>query len=174
MDHRDHVYLLRKGVPARGGQWADLGAGAGAFTLALAELLGDGGEITAVDKDAGRLRRLAEAMDGQFPSVALRCQVGDFNRPLNLPLLDGMVMANALHFVDQKAPLLNLIRTYLKQDGRLIVVEYDTDRGNRWVPYPLSYTSWRALAHRVGLRHTELLATRPSSFLGSFYATASW
>ena len=35
MNHRDHVNLLRRGVPEPGGVWADLGSGAGAFTLAL-------------------------------------------------------------------------------------------------------------------------------------------
>src|SRR5690554_4106120 len=40
MNHQDHVNLLRPGVPATGGVWADFGAGTGAFTLALAELLG--------------------------------------------------------------------------------------------------------------------------------------
>ena len=39
MDHSDHVNLLRNGV-LPGGVWADLGAGSGAFTLALAELAG--------------------------------------------------------------------------------------------------------------------------------------
>lgn len=36
----DLVGLLRGGVDAAGGRWADLGAGEGAFTFALSELLG--------------------------------------------------------------------------------------------------------------------------------------
>ena len=36
-------------------------------------------------------------------------------------------------------------RDYLKPEGRLIVVEYDTDSGNRWVPYPLSYAAFREI-----------------------------
>ena len=38
MDHNDHVLLLAKGIPTQGGVWADLGSGAGAFTLALADV----------------------------------------------------------------------------------------------------------------------------------------
>lgn len=47
MNHGDHVALLREGVHRRGAGavWADLGAGDGAFTLALADLLGDGATI---------------------------------------------------------------------------------------------------------------------------------
>ena len=51
MDHTDHVTLLRGGVSAPGGVWADLGSGTGAFTLALSDLLGLSGTIYSVDKD---------------------------------------------------------------------------------------------------------------------------
>jgi len=61
MDHADHVRLLQDGVTP-GGVWADLGAGSGAFTLALAELLGPGGEVIAVDRDRGILRELERAL----------------------------------------------------------------------------------------------------------------
>ena len=57
MQHADHVDLLRGGVPTVGGLWADLGSGGGAFTLALAELIGPEGAILSVDKDR---RALAE------------------------------------------------------------------------------------------------------------------
>jgi len=55
MDHTDHVTLLRGGVSAPGGVWADLGSGTGAFTLALSDLLGLSGTIYSVDKDPGAL-----------------------------------------------------------------------------------------------------------------------
>lgn len=174
MNHSDHVWLLRRGVPAGGGVWADLGAGNGAFTLALAELLGDGGTIYAVDRERGALTALARSLRDRYPAVDLHATIGDFTQPLALPLLDGIVMANSLHFVEAKAPVLALLRGYLQPGGRFIVVEYNTDRGNRWVPYPFSFASWQRLAREAGFAHTELLATRPSSFLGEFYAAASW
>ena len=49
MDHRDHVRLIARGVPP-GGAWADLGAGEGAFTLALRDVAGPDVVIYAVDK----------------------------------------------------------------------------------------------------------------------------
>ena len=55
MNHADLVALLARGVQEKGGRWADLGAGEGAFTLALADLLGPGAHITAIDKDARAL-----------------------------------------------------------------------------------------------------------------------
>ena len=51
MDHADHVNLLKPANVVMGGTWADFGAGSGAFTLALRELVGPHAEIYAVDKD---------------------------------------------------------------------------------------------------------------------------
>jgi SAM-dependent methyltransferase len=174
MDHSDHVALLRGGVPAdAGGVWADLGAGAGAFTLALADLLGPGATIYAVDRDRGALGALAEAMRARYPATTLHAIAADFAHPLDLPPIDGVVMANSLHFQRHKEPVLVLVRGYLRPGGRLVLVEYNADRGNPWVPYPLSYPTWEALAHRIGLRDTRLLSARPSRFLREIYSAVS-
>lgn len=173
MNHTDHVNLLCNGVPTPGGVWADLGAGGGAFTLALADLLGQGATIYAVDRDRNALRKLTAAMQTQLPDVALHTLAADFTQPLSLPPLDGVVMANSLHFVRRKEPVLQLVRGYLKPGAALLLVEYNTDRGNIWVPHPLSFATWQQLASRCGFARTELLATRPSSFFGEFFASAS-
>lgn len=170
MDHADHVRLLRDGVP-RGGRWADLGAGTGAFTLALAELIGPGGEVLAVDRDRGALRELEASLRPGGASV--RTIRADFTKPLDLESLDGVVMANSLHFVRDKPPVLALVRTLLRPGGRLVLVEYDTDRGNEWVPYPLSFETWRNLANASGLSETRKLASVPSRFLRAMYSALS-
>jgi ubiquinone/menaquinone biosynthesis C-methylase UbiE len=173
MNQEDHVALLRRGVLRPGGKWADLGAGQGAFTLALAELLGPAGTIYAVDQSGSDLRRLQKTMAGRFPAVRLAVIQGDFTRPLDLPPLDGLVMANSLHFVLEKEALLRRLTGYLKPGGRFLLVEYNTDRGNRWVPFPISYPRWSELAQHCGLHETTLLAARPSRFLGEIYAAGS-
>jgi ubiquinone/menaquinone biosynthesis C-methylase UbiE len=178
MEHADHVRLLRDGVlgasAATGGTvWADLGAGTGAFTLALADLLGPGAEITAVDKDRGALAQQEAAMRARFPETRAHYLMADFTQPLALPPLDGLVMANSLHFVKKKEPVLQRVRGYLKPGGRLLLVEYNADRGNPWVPHPLSYETWAALAARCGFRQTRLLATVPSRFLREIYSALS-
>ncbi len=173
MDHRDHVALLRGGIPGPGGVWADLGSGTGAFTLALADLIGSAGQIYSVDRDANALKRQEQAMRSQYPEVPVRYTQSDFGRLLELPPLDGVVMANALHFIREKDPVVKLIRGYLRPAGRLILVEYNVDRGNPWVPYPISYASWEGLAGRAGFQGTRLLSTRPSRFLGEIYSALS-
>lgn len=172
MNHADHVRLLRGGVIS--GVWAEIGSGTGAFTLALAELLGLGGEIHSVDRDAGALNEQAHAVQARFPNTHLHTYTADFTRPLKLPPLDGILAANALHFVRQKEPVLQLLKTYLKPSGRLLVVEYNVDQGNVWVPHPFSFYTWQKLAARAGFASTELLSTQPSRFLNEFYSAASF
>jgi ubiquinone/menaquinone biosynthesis C-methylase UbiE len=172
MNHSDHVDLLRAGVTP-GGIWADLGAGTGAFTLALAELLGAGGDIYAVDRDAGALRELERAMMARYPQVRLHPLLADFTHPLDLPPLAGIVLANALHFVRDKAAALRQIKTYLRPGGRLLVVEYNTDSGTAWVPHPFSFATWSELAAHAGFARTQWLAARPSRFLREIYSALS-
>jgi ubiquinone/menaquinone biosynthesis C-methylase UbiE len=170
VNHADLVALIEDGVTERGGRWADLGSGEGNFTLALADLIGPGSHITAVDRDAGALRYLER---DRFPGVEIETEVGDFTRPLALTNLDGVVMANSLHFVKDKAPVLESVRKMLRPAGTLIVVEYGTDRGNPWVPHPFSYQRWEKMAAQAGFVKTRLLRTIPSRHLGSMYSAAS-
>ncbi|MDQ6907643.1 MAG: class I SAM-dependent methyltransferase [Chloroflexota bacterium] len=180
MNHNDHVMLLRDGVarhddPSEPPVWADYGSGGGAFTLALADLLGDGAVIHSVDRDRGALTAQERAMRARFPATIVRYHQNDFTLPLNLPPLDGIVIANALHFVreSEKLPVVRRLRASLRPGGRLILVEYDADRGNHWVPYPLSYPTWATLASAAGFATTRLLASVPSRFLGSIYSAVS-
>ena len=113
MDHHDHVALLRGGVPNPGGMWADLGAGRGAFTLALADLIGPEGTIYAVDKDRRALDTLTRSMAASFPAVTTHTISADFTRALDLPALDGIVIANSLHFIRRKQPVLERIHAQL-------------------------------------------------------------
>jgi SAM-dependent methyltransferase len=175
MNHTDHVNLLRGGVPGSG-VWADVGSGMGAFTLALAELLGPGGKIYSVDRDRGALRAQERTMQAQFPQTVVHYLAADFTQPLKLPPLDGIVLANALHFQKYSAQgqVIQQLKSYLRPGGRLILVEYNVDQGNTWVPYPLSYQSWTSLARESGFAQTQLLATVPSRFLREIYAAVSW
>lgn len=173
MQHEDHVALLRGGIAGPGGIWADLGSGTGAFTLALADLIGPTGEIYSVDKDRGSLKEQERAMRARFPGTTVHYLAADFSRKLELPPLDGVVMANSLHYQRDKDAALQLVRGYLRPGGRLLLVEYNADRGNPWVPYPLSYSTWETVARRNGFTDTRLLARVPSRFLNEMYSALS-
>lgn len=174
MDHADHVGLLRAAVEP-GGTWADIGAGEGAFTLALADLLGPGGRLMAVDRDGRALRANEAAVRARFPGVEFATLTADLTGPLELPELDGLVAANSLHYVprDRQVGVIRALAAHLNPGGRFVVVEYDADRGNPWVPHPFSYPSWERLAESAGLTDTRRIGRVPSRFLDAIYAAES-
>ena len=167
MNRAELVELIREGVAGAGPRWADLGAGEGNFTLALLDVLGPEASVTAVDRDARALRALA----GQ---AGVETRTADFTRPTGLADLDGVLMANSLHFVRDKPAVLELVGRMLRCSGRLVVVEYSTDRGNPWVPHPFTYERWEKMAARAGFVSTRLLRTVPSSHFGSMYSAVSF
>jgi SAM-dependent methyltransferase len=174
VDHADHVGLLRA-VVAPGGSWADIGAGTGAFSLALADLLGPAGRIVAVDRDREALARNAEAVAARFPKVAMQTLVADFSGPLHLPVLDGLVAANSIHFVqpERQVDVVRALAGHLRPGAPFVVVEYDADRGNPWVPHPFSHASWPAIAEAAGLAEPHRIGHVPSRFLGGIYSAVA-
>ncbi len=176
MNTRDAVALIGGAVPRPGGTWADVGAGDGTFTRALAELLGPNSRIYAVDRDAGAVAALerwaATAPTNVIPVTA------DFTRPFDLPglaepVLDGMLFANALHFVRDADVVLARLAAWVRPGGRVVFVEYDRPAASRWVPHPIPAARLPALAASAGLSMPAITATRPSAFGGNLYVAAA-
>ena len=138
-------------------------------------LLGAGGRIVAVDRDARALRENERAVRGRFPGVELATITADLTGPLSLSELDGIVAANSLHYVarDEQVAVIRDLAAHLRPDGRFVVVEYDVDRGNPWVPHPFSYRSWERLAEAAGLVGTHRIGHVPSRFLDAIYSAES-
>jgi SAM-dependent methyltransferase len=90
---------------------------------------------------------------------------GDFNNKLDLPPLDGIVIANALHYAKDHLKVLNNMIGLLKSGGRFIIVEYDTDAPNApWVPYPVSFNTYQSLCRQTGLSQPKLVGTTQSRY----------
>ena len=174
MNDRDALALLRAAVPAAEGEaWADLGAGDGVFTRALAALVGPAGQVFAVDEDDRALSavRAWAAADGSGPAVTvLRA---DVTKPLDLPPLDGVVMANVLHFVADAEAVLARIAGLLKPGGRLVLIEYEGRRPGPWVPHPVSIARFHQLAAAAGLAEPRVAARRPSRYGGEIYVAVA-
>jgi SAM-dependent methyltransferase len=164
VEHRHALELIRSGIPAGGGVWADLGAGSGTFSRALADLLGEGGTVVAVDRATVPPARPPDA--GAAEIIALHA---DFTRSLDLaPLgigpLDGILMANALHFVRRQRGALGQLVSLLRPGGTVVLVEYDLRRGTPWIPFPIPPDVFDQLAADVGLTHPIEIGRRRSRF----------
>lgn len=167
---RDAVEMLVGGVDADGPEvWADLGCGDGTFTRALAELLAAGSVVHAVDLDAAALARIP----GERNGTAIVTHRADFTRqpwPFE-GRLDGILMANSLHYVREHEAFVEGCAARLKDDGRIVVVEYDFERPNHWVPYPVSRRQLTALFTAAGYATPTWLGSRASVYQrGEMYA----
>ncbi len=160
------VELIRGGVPDSGGTWADLGAGSGNFTWALSELLGSEATIYAIDRDARAAADLSARRTSTPPRATMIPLQADVMRELSLPPLDGVLMANLLHFIRDQAGLLRRLAVYLKPGGRLLVVEYEQTLPLPWVPFPVPFPRFSALATSVGYLAPALVGTRRSPSSG--------
>ena len=165
------MQLLRKAVPVgSGGVWADVGSGDGAFTLALRALAGPKVEIFSIERDRGRLENQKRNFQKQFTGTRVHFMRTNVEDILILPPLDGIVMANSLHYFSDKEQILNKVLHWLKPQGKFILVEYNVDSGNSWVPFPISFHSFVNLAARVGLSEAEILSSLPSAFMQEIYS----
>lgn len=173
MNHADHVRLIRDGVTGAGTHWLELGAGEGAFTLALADVIGPGAGIMVLDRDSRSLIRLADDLPRRFAGRTMTTVVGDFRDPLPTGPFDGVLAANSLHFVPDPTAVLTRVAAVLAPGGRLVVVEYDADRGNPWVPHPFSMTRFATMATAAGFVDPREIGRVPSRFLGAIYAAAA-
>ena len=145
--------------------WADLGCGTGLFTKALASILTPGSLITAVDKNSESLKNLK----GIYNAVTVDTQQQDFTA-ITLAPLDGILMANSLHYVADKNAFIKNLQLNIKKGGSIIIVEYDTDKSNPWVPYPVNYDKLKKLFEENGFTHVEPIGRQLSIYGAEMYS----
>ncbi|TVL97093.1 MAG: methyltransferase type 11 [Candidatus Brocadia sp. WS118] len=140
--------------------WADLGCGTGLFTLALASLLPQGSIIHAMDINKAAI----DTIPNRFENVVIKKWHGDFMEDKLPDQLDGVLMANSLHFVKNKNSFLTKASASLKQEHCYLIVEYNSDKANHWVPFPLSFHSLKQLFQEAGYTSIKKLWERPSIY----------
>lgn len=167
MDLKDAIALIKHTPATSPAVWADLGCGSGLFTYALANLLETGSTIYAWDKGHTALSGLPNPHHIDIKPGQL-----DFLKD-DLPVseLDGVLMANSLHYVREKAAFINKVSAHLREHGAFLVVEYETTKANRWVPYPVPFSALKTLFNKAGFADAVKLNERPSLYgAGHMYA----
>ena len=177
MTLQEAIDLIRPGINPSSGTWADIGAGTGLFTQALMEIL-ESGKVIALDKSPHALYEIGNrqsAIGNKKNKLSLEIVEGDFHQPLELPPLDGIIMANSLHYArDHKIVLKNVLSS-LKSRGTFILIEYETDTPrNPWVPNPVSFRKFNELCNSLNLSNPTIIATRKSLYNdGDMYVATS-
>lgn len=145
--------------------WADLGCGTGLFTKALAELLPEESMITAIDREWQDFSNIN--------SEKVKCSFvqGDMTDLDSIELeVDGIMMANALHYVkDQEAYIQSLVSKF--QPKQFLIIEYDNNTPNQWVPYPVSLIHLRTLFPSSDFS-INILGERASLYQEKMYAAS--
>ena len=125
---------------ARAQTWCDLGCGTGTFTLALATLLPPGTVIHAIDKDERSLSQIPD----RYQDVTIRKEVVNLGKSdLSLPALDGVLMANFLHFINHQGAFIATLRPLSE---RVLVVEYEWQAAKSMGPIPARLLCLASLA----------------------------
>jgi ubiquinone/menaquinone biosynthesis C-methylase UbiE len=141
-------------------RWADLGCGSGLFTLALAHVLQPGSTIYAVDQKISIKQQLTPNQ------ITIQPIKADFEKQdLGLRDLDGILMANSIHYIKDKQALLQHLKPLLRPKHFFLIVEYDTDKPvPTWVPYPLSFSALQSLFLAAAYSAITRQADQPSIY----------
>ncbi len=111
---------------------ADVGAGSGYFTVRLARRVGSDGKVLAEDIQPEMLRILKKRLESaNFTNI--ETVLGTETDPKLPPgELDLILMVDVYHEFSQPQRMLRKVRESLKDDGRLVLLEYRKE--DPWVP----------------------------------------
>ena len=121
----DKVLPLLKLKP--GDKVADIGAGAGAFSLPFAKEVAPSGTVYAVDIDAGLLDYIAQKAKKENIANIQTVQ-GEFSDP-KLPIhdVDLAFFHDVLHHIENRQAYLKALASYVKSTGRIALIEMNRD-----------------------------------------------
>jgi ubiquinone/menaquinone biosynthesis C-methylase UbiE len=120
--------LERVGID-RGCTVLDFGCGSGVYSIPAARLVGDGGKVYSLDKDAaelGKVKRTARAQGLQNIETILS---SEFETGLEDGCVDVVLLHDVLHMIDERKALLETVSRVLCPEGRVSIYPMHVDRG---------------------------------------------
>jgi ubiquinone/menaquinone biosynthesis C-methylase UbiE len=111
---------------------ADLGSGAGFYSIAAAKLVGPSGRIYAVDIQKDLLEKLKQdSLSEKLSNIELVW--ADFDEPMGTKLADDLVerviIANVLFQVEDKDALVTEAKRILKSKGKVLFIDWSDSFG---------------------------------------------
>ncbi|OQX52613.1 MAG: hypothetical protein B5M54_08565 [Candidatus Aminicenantes bacterium 4484_214] len=103
---------------------ADIGAGGGYFSFRMAELVGETGQVFAVETNPDFLRYIEQQARKQGLQNVVPVQVSGDLPELPLQQIDLIFMRNVTHHLPRRPEYLKHLRKFLKPEGRVAIIEY--------------------------------------------------
>ena len=113
---------------------ADIGSGAGAFTVAFAKAVAPNGIVYAVDIDQKMLDYVGNKAK-EMGLTNVRTVLGEYTDP-KLPVknVDVAFYHRVLHMIEKRQAHLNSTAEYMKPDGRIVVIDRNrVDSPTSWM-----------------------------------------
>jgi ubiquinone/menaquinone biosynthesis C-methylase UbiE len=118
----------------KGNAVADIGCGAGYFTIPAAEITGPHSKIYAMDISPEMLEEVEKkAMEAGLANVR-GISTDEYDLKIGDEAVDFAIMSNVLHEIEDKGRIIAEINRILKKGGRLAIVEWAKIRGEYGPP----------------------------------------
>lgn len=162
-DRREAATVMDLAMIRPGMTVADIGSGAGYYTVRLADRVGKKGRVLAEDIDKDALARLGSRVENEhLDNVSIKLGTED-DPQLPEHSFDRIFLVHVYHEVTEPYAFLWHLRPGLKPDGAVIVVEADQPTDQHGIPPKQLFCEFG----RVGFRLTEF--TRKPELAG-YYA----
>jgi ubiquinone/menaquinone biosynthesis C-methylase UbiE len=151
------------------GIWVDAASGDGVFAEVLLELSRSTLIVIGIDLRRSAVENFNHAVCHANTAIALQANL---NSPLPIRPIDGILIANGLHFFDQSIQIRILDNCYraLKDSGSLVIVEYNTAESTGVVPFPIPIASIDGLIATCGFEPVNKTTRVDSTYLEEMYA----
>ena len=107
---------------------ADIGAGPGIFSLALAKAVGATGRVYAEEVDQAFIDRIDQKVQAQHVTN-VEPVLGTFTDPKLPRDVDLAFFHDVLHHIDDRIGFLRTLTPHVKPGGRIAIIEYDGVNG---------------------------------------------
>lgn len=114
----------------KGGSVADIGCHEGYISFKLSKSVGETGKVYSIDVEEDKLTKLrAHAIELNVSNItAIK---GEYDNPKIPGIIDGAIIIDTYHEMDDHDKILQHIKTALRKGGRLVICEpIDDDRRN--------------------------------------------
>jgi ubiquinone/menaquinone biosynthesis C-methylase UbiE len=135
---------------------ADIGAGAGVFSLPLARAVRPGGRLYAVEVDEKLLEHVVE-LGTEQGVTNIEPVFAEYDNPLLPQPVDFAFIHDVLHHIDKRDVYLKNLAGYLKPGGRIAVIDFKPGAGGHKedAKMQLGQEQATAMMAAVGLKPAE-------------------